>query len=58
MPLTLSLGVWTAGVGPSYTATLRIDPRLFAWIVNKAARRQDLKYQVKEGNPAVQVTLT
>jgi len=54
--LTLSLGVWTDG-SISYTASVRVDPRLFAWLVRGAQRRASKTYQIAEGTPPVLVTL-
>jgi len=56
-PLTLSLGTWTDG-SASFTASLAIDPRLFAWLVRGAQRRATKTYQINEGKPPVLVTLT
>ena len=57
-PLTLSIGQWTDGGSVTWSATIRIDPKLFAWLVNGAARRSSKTYQINEGNPPVKVTLT
>jgi len=57
-PLTLTLGAWTDGTHFNYTAVMRIDPRLFAWLVNGAMRRSSKTYQIHEGTPPVLVTLT
>ena len=56
-PLTLAVGTWTDGV-VSYAATVRADPRLFAWLVNGAVRRALKTYLINEGTPPVLVTLT
>ena len=54
--LTLSLGSWTDG-SVTYTAAVRMDPRLFAWLVRGAQRRSSKTYQINEGKPPVLVTL-
>jgi hypothetical protein len=56
-PLVLSVGTWTDGT-LTYFATVRIDPRLFAWLVNGAQRRASKTYKINEGQPPVLVTLT
>ena len=56
--LTITLGGWTDGTNLTYTAVMRIDPRLFAWLVNGAVRRSSKTYQINEGKPPVLVTLT
>lgn len=55
-PLALGLGTWTDG-SVSYTASVRVDPRLFAWLVRGAQRRSSKTYQINEGKPPVLVTL-
>lgn len=55
--LTLGLGDWTDG-SVTYTASVRVDPRLFAWLVRGAQRRSSKTYQINEGKPPVLVTLT
>ena len=57
-PLFLSLGGWRDKDGVTFTAALAIDPRLFAWLVNGAARRTSKRYQINEGKPPVTLTLT
>lgn len=42
----------------TWSATIAIDPKLFAWLVNGAARRSSKVYQLNEGSPPVKVTLT
>lgn len=42
----------------TWSATIRIDPKLFAWLVNGAARRSSKVYLINEGTPPVRVTLT
>ena len=54
--LTLGLGVWTDG-SVTYTASVRVDPRLFAWLVRGAQRRASKTYQINEGKPPVLVTI-
>jgi hypothetical protein len=56
-PLVLSLGDWRDRDGVTFAAAVQVDPRLFAWLVNGAARRSSKTYQINEGNPPVKVTL-
>jgi hypothetical protein len=56
-PLVLLLGTWKATAQPDRTATITMDPRLWAWLINQAAKRAALSYQVNEGNPPVTVQL-
>ena len=54
--LDLALGVWSDG-SVTYAASVRVDPRLFAWLVRGAQRRASKTYQINEGKPPVLVTL-
>jgi len=56
--LALSLGRWSAPGVDAQDAEIKVDPRLFAWLVNGAWRRSSKTYKINEGNPPVQVTLT
>jgi hypothetical protein len=56
-PLTLSLGQWTAAGGPDLQATLEVDPRVFNWLVNKAAARSSGVYEVGLGTPPLKLNV-
>lgn len=57
-PLTFSLGQWQAGPLPLLDAAIRVDPRLFAWLVNKAAPKIFGVYELNMGHPPVRITVT
>ena len=57
VPLTLSLGQWEAAGGSNLQATLEVDPRVFAWLVNKAADRVTGVYEIGLGTPPLKLTL-
>jgi hypothetical protein len=50
-PLVLNLGRWESGDGPAILVSLSIDPRVFAWLVNKAAARASGIYEIGLGRP-------
>lgn len=56
-PLTLSLGSWTSTGRPSLAAFIQVDPRAFAWLVNRAAARAAGVYEVKLGDPPLKLTV-
>lgn len=53
-----ALGTWTAPGLPARTATLTFDVRLATWLVNLAAKRGTLRYQVNNGKPPATIQLT
>jgi len=57
-PLTFPLGQWQAGSAPLLDAEVEVDPRLFAWLVNKAAARATGIYEVGLGKPRLKVAVT
>ena len=57
-PLTLALGTWVATGQPDRDVEITVDPRLFTWFVNQAARRSNLSYTIKEGRPPATITLS
>lgn len=57
VPLVLSLGQWEAGPGPVLQATLAVDPRVFQWLVNKAAARSSGVYELGLGTPPLKLTV-
>ena len=56
-PLTLSLGQWEAAGLPDIQATLAVDPRMFAWLVNKAAARPSRIYELGLGTLPLKITV-
>lgn len=57
-PVTFSAGVWKAPLRPNRTVTVSFDPRLLAWLVRQAARRESLAYSIAQGKPPITITLT
>ena len=55
--LSFDLGNWAAQNGDSYHVEIQADNRLCTWLVNQAARRQDLQYVIKLGKPPIKATL-
>lgn len=55
--VTFTAGVWQAPLRPDKTVRITFDPRLLSWLVGRAARRSDLKFQVAQGTPPVTVEL-
>jgi hypothetical protein len=56
-PLVLPLGEWLAGGGPALQAVLEVDPRVFTWLVNKAAARTSGVYEIGLGTPPLKLTV-
>lgn len=55
--LSLSLGEWAAAGSADLDAYLIVDPRLFDWLINQAARRNPKAYQVNLGKPCLKIEL-
>jgi hypothetical protein len=56
--LTIPLGPWTAAGKPTRTAVMEVDPRLFTWLVNAAAKQPKLTTAIALGTPALRISLT
>jgi hypothetical protein len=46
-----------AGEQPVLEASLEVDPRVFAWLVNKAARSTNRIYEVGVGTPPLKLVI-
>lgn len=57
-PLVLAAGTWSRPAYPDRVVTVSFDPRLLAWLVNQAARRASLHYEVNLGQPPLACDLT
>jgi hypothetical protein len=57
-PLVLNLGTWSDAAQDTWEVELTIDPRLFTWMINKAAARPNPSYSVKLGKPPLKVELS
>ena len=56
-PVVISLGTWTAPSRPDRAAKVILDPRLFTWLVNNAAKRPGLAARCALGKPALLLEL-
>ncbi|HUD74479.1 MAG TPA: hypothetical protein VMQ76_05350 [Terracidiphilus sp.] len=57
-PVILEAGVWAAPPLPDRNVRITLDPRIYRWLVNQAAKRTSLTYVIKQGTPPIECRLT